>query len=78
MNIGSDISRYLRRHTPGASHWYARLAIERLIFDTLQSMIDPKWKRKKRQNISKTRKKQNTDFWWRPGDKLPNRPPNLK
>ena len=41
-------------------------------------MIDPKWKRKKRQNISKTRKKQNNDFWWRPGDKLPNRPPNLK
>jgi hypothetical protein len=77
MNIGADLSKYLRRHTPGGSLWYARLAIERLIFDTLQSMIDPKWNSKKRRKIKKTRKEQKTDFWWRPGDVSPNRPPSF-
>ena len=77
MNIGADLSQYLRRHTPGASLWYARLAIERLIFDTLQSMIDPKWNSKKRRKIKKTRKEQKTDFWWKPGDVSPNRPPSF-
>ena len=77
MNLGADVSRYLRRHTPGASHWYLRLAMERLVFDFLQSMIDPKWKRKRSQKINKTRKKDHTDFWWRPGDLAPNRPPNF-
>jgi len=77
MNIGGDLSKYLRRHTPGGSHWYLRLALERLIFDTLQSMIDPKWNSKKRRKIKKTRKEQKTDFWWRPGDVSPNRPPSF-
>ncbi len=27
--------------TPGRSLWYARLAMERLIFDEMQKMIDP-------------------------------------
>ena len=77
MNIGGDLSKFIRRHTPGGSHWYLRLAFERLIFDTLQSMIDPKWNSKKRRKIKKTRKEQKTDFWWRPGDALPNRPPRI-
>ena len=77
MNIGSDLAKYLRRHTPGGSHWYLRLAMERLIFDVLQSMIDPKWNSKKRRKIQKTRKDQHTDFWWRPGDKQPDRPPSF-
>ena len=77
MNLGGDLAKYLRRHTPGGSHWYIRLALERLIFDTLQSMIDPKWNSKKRRKIKKTRKEQKTDFWWRPGDVSPNRPPSF-
>jgi hypothetical protein len=77
MNIGGDLAKYLRRHTPGASHWYLRLALERLVFDTLQSMIDPKWHSKKRRKIQKTRKQQKTDFWWRPGDIMPDRTPSF-
>ena len=57
--------------------WYARLAFERLIFDQLQSMIDPKWNSKKRRKIKKTRKEQGTDFWWRPGSTTPERPPKF-
>ena len=77
MNLGADLSKYLRRHTPGQSMWYARLAFERLIFDQLQSMIDPKWNSKKKRKIKKTRKEQGTDFWWRPGSTTPERPPKF-
>ena len=77
MNIGADLSSFMRKHTPGSSHWYLRLAMERLIFDTLQKMIDPKWNRKKKQKIKRTKKLQNTDFWWRPGDIMPDRPPSF-
>jgi len=77
MNLGADLSKYLRRHTPGQSLWYARLAFERLIFDQLQAMIDPKWHSKKRRKIKKTRKEQGTDFWWRPGSITPERPPKF-
>jgi len=77
MNLGADLSKYLRRHTPGQSLWYARLAFERLIFDQLQAMIDPKWHSKKRRKIKKTRKEQGTDFWWRPGNITPERPPKF-
>lgn len=77
MNLGGDIAKFLRRHTPGGSHWYLRLAMERLLFDTLQSMIDPKWRTKRKQKIKRTKKTQKTDFWWRPGDITPNRPPSF-
>jgi hypothetical protein len=34
--LGRDVSRLVRRYTPGANVWYWSLAMQRLAFDTLQ------------------------------------------
>ncbi len=38
---GRELTRFVELMTPGRSLWYARLAMERLIFDEMQKMIDP-------------------------------------
>lgn len=71
VNWGGDIADFLKKNFPGGSMWYLRLALERLGFDNLSKMIDPKFDEKKRRLIKKTRNEQGTEFWWQPGDNLP-------
>ena len=40
-NLGREFTRFAKLMTPGRSLWYASLAMERLIFDEMQKMIDP-------------------------------------
>jgi len=77
MNFGSDLSKYIRRNTPGGSHWYLRLIIERFLHETLEDMLDPKADKKRNNRIKRTYEKEHTEFWWTPGDAAPERPPNL-
>jgi hypothetical protein len=72
VNIGGGISDLLRKNFPGASAWYIRLAAERYIFDTMQEYIDPKYKEKRKRLNRRVQKEENTNFFWKPGDKLPN------
>ena len=77
MNLGSDISKYIRKNTPGGSNWYLRLVLERLLFETLEDMMDPKAHKKRKQRIKRTYNNEHTEFWWTPGEGSPERPPDL-
>jgi hypothetical protein len=76
-NAGRELVRYLERYTPGSSLWYARLALEREVFDRLQALVDP--------NASRSFSAQNrypsdigSQFFAPPGERLFDaRPPDL-
>tara|TARA_B100000768_G_scaffold55347_1_gene53871 strand:- start:819 stop:1517 length:699 start_codon:yes stop_codon:yes gene_type:complete len=75
--IGSELARFAQDYTPGSSIWYARLGIERLVWDRLQIMTDPKAKQKMRKRERKYKKDYGQKYWWAPGDAQPTRSPNL-
>lgn len=65
------------RYTPGSTVWYAREAMEHLIWDQLRLLSDPKAKQRMNQ-MEKTQKRDyGQESWWRRGDTLPSRAPNL-
>lgn len=75
--LGADITNFLKRYTPGASLWYARLALERIIFDQIQEAADPDALSKMRRTETRYRNEYGQDYWWRPGQQRPSRPPDL-
>ena len=74
--MGRELVRFMGQYTPGASVWYLRLAFERILLDNIQRFVDPKAQRsfRKRQNYFK---EFGQDYYWRPGQNVPQRPPNL-
>lgn len=62
---------YAKRYTPGASLWWARLALERQVFDRLAEVADPKAYAKRRKQMRKQKQDFGNDYWWQPGDRLP-------
>ena len=60
------------------SVWYARLAMERLIFDELEAAIDPNARRSFRMIEHRARREYRQRFWWRPGTSAPQRAPDLE
>lgn len=75
VNIGGDISDFIKKNFPGGSMWYLRLALERYAFDWLSETIDPKYNEKRGRLKKRLKKEQGTEFWWEPGDKLPKKFP---
>ena len=67
----------MRANSPGASAWYMRLVLERYLFEYLSEMIDPKHKSKVKRKIKRTKKEDRNDYWWQPGEKLPQSAPGL-
>lgn len=66
----------LKSQLPGNNIWYTRLAFDRMVADQLQEMIDPGY-RKSWRNMHKWAGEQGTQFYWAPGDALPDRAPDL-
>jgi hypothetical protein len=76
-NVGRDVVRLLRQATPFSTLWYARAAIDRLIFDQLQDMVDPNAResfRSRRRNYARNK---DQTFWWAPGETSPERAPDF-
>jgi hypothetical protein len=78
LNLGRDATNFLRRNTPVLSSlWYARLAYDRMVADTLQEMLDPgaeaAWKRSQRARD----KAQGNTTWWSHGQLTPDRAPDF-
>ena len=74
---GRDLTQFLKRYTPGSSLWYGRLALERLLFERLQDLIDPNANRSFRRKMQRTQQDYGQDWWWAPGDMAPSREPQL-
>jgi hypothetical protein len=69
---------WARRYTPGTSLWWARLALERYVFDGLQELADPRVYRSRQRRARKQRKEFGNDSWWAPGELAPQRAPSLE
>ncbi|SDW15148.1 hypothetical protein SAMN05444336_101255 [Albimonas donghaensis] len=75
--IGRDAVNLARRYTPGSSLWYGRLALDRLVWDQLQDMLDPEartlWRRQERKAL----RDRGNAAWWRKGETAPDRAPSF-
>lgn len=75
--FASQAFRTAKRMTPGSTLWYSRLATDRLIWDQLQTMLDPDYRQSFRRMEQRARDDYNQRFWWRPGQMEPERGPDL-
>lgn len=71
QRAGRELTRFVETMMPGRSLWYSRLAMERLIFDEMQKMIDPDYARSFRAMESRARREFNQRFFSPPGDDFP-------
>jgi hypothetical protein len=66
---GNEIFSSLRRWTPNT--WYTKLAVDRLLWDQLQTLVDPHYRQSfDRANRAATRKGE-TGYWWPRGEAMP-------
>ena len=68
---------WARRYTPGSSIWWARLALERQVFDRLQELADPRAYQKQRNRVRSRERDFGQGHWWVPGQDAPSRAPQL-
>lgn len=76
-NMPREMLNLFEANTPGHNLWYARLAFERMLFDQIELMIDPKAPKRLREMQRKTQKDYGQKFWWAPGEIAPKRAPDL-
>ncbi|MEE9395254.1 MAG: hypothetical protein V3W41_22405 [Planctomycetota bacterium] len=77
-NVTPELARFLKRYTPGTTLWYTRLATERALWDQLDTMINPSYAaRARRRRERGALRDYGQKYWWRPGQTLPGRAPDL-
>lgn len=68
-HIGREAVRFANKYTPDL--WYTRLAMDRLVWDTLTKMADPDAAGSFSRMEERARKEQGTRYYWRPGSSNP-------
>jgi hypothetical protein len=69
----SELFSMAERYTPNT--FYTKLAVDRLLWEKLQTLVDPNYRdsfRRKQQNLNRAT---GQDFWWGPGKPAPERAP---
>lgn len=61
---------------PGNNLWYSRAAFDRMVADQIEEAINPNL-RDQRRNLHRYAAEQGTGYFWAPGDRLPERVPDL-
>lgn len=74
---GKTLAQHVKAWTPGSSLWFSKIATDRLIFDQIQTMIDPNYRQTFSRYEKRMKKEFGQSFWWRPGETLPARGPNI-
>jgi hypothetical protein len=64
-HFGAEATRFARGYTPGSSLWYAKAALDRLVFHQMQEYFSPGYLRRSKQ---RARENYGTTYWWEPGD----------
>ena len=68
---GSEVTYLGLRYTPVGSLWYTRIAVERLVADQIQMLIDPKYRTRWRTREQNMRREKGQEFYWKPGELSP-------
>lgn len=59
---------FARRYTPGTSLWWARLALQRKVWDNLDEFVDPaNARRKQAKRVRDQKRNFGNDYYWAPG-----------
>lgn len=74
--LATDFVQLGRRNLPGKT-FYTQLALERLIFDQLQSITDKKFTKNYRRYKKKLQKDTGQKYFWEPGKVAPKRAPTI-
>jgi hypothetical protein len=77
MNFGRESANFLRKYALPRT-FYTSLGVDRLGWDTLQRMWDPEAGGAFARIAQRSQKQTGTQYWWRPGQTEPTRPPNLE
>ncbi|WP_223621171.1 hypothetical protein [Lysobacter sp. ESA13C] len=73
-DVGADAVRFARGNTPLVNLWYLRAAVDHMVLHDLQEQVSPGYLRRMRK---RSRKEWGQDFWWAPGETLPDRAPDV-
>lgn len=74
-NAGDELIRFTKKNTPFINLWYLRTAINRLFMDDLQEQVRPGSKQRMQ---TYARNEWGQQFWWAPGEALPERAPDFE
>lgn len=78
-NPGRELIQFVKLMAPGRSLWYATNAMERLIFDEAQKLIDPNYAQSFQSVENRMRQTTGQEFFSRPGQGvIPQRAPRLE
>ena len=72
--IGAEAVKAVKGLTPGASLWYVKGAADHLFFQQLQNELSPGYLSSM---ASRARREFNQEYWWEPGQAVPERAPDL-
>lgn len=67
-DAGAEAIRFVQGNTPGMNLWYARAALDHLIFHHLQEYASPGYLSRMKRRV---REETGQDFWWAPGQAFP-------
>lgn len=67
-NFGREAARNFKRYMPLNNLWWARLLLERNIFDELEEIVDPKAKQNRKKYERKIKKERGQEYWWPKGE----------
>lgn len=76
-NAGRELTRFLKNNTPGSTLWYTRLATDRLLWDRLQTLLDPNYAQSFQRTRDAAMRDYDQRFFWGPGRTMPERAPDL-
>lgn len=72
----TQLVREAKGFIPGNNLWYSRAAFDRMVADQIEEAINPNL-RDQRRNLHRYAAEQGTGYFWAPGDRLPERAPDL-
>lgn len=79
LGLANDMIRFAGSYAPGVQLWYTRLAFERNVIDQLELLADPTDAHRRYRRIrERARKDHRQGYWWRQGERTPERAPDLE
>jgi len=63
-------ARFVKSYAPGTSMWWARLGLEREVWDRLEEMADPNAYKKRQSTMRKREREFGQGYWSEPGERL--------
>lgn len=76
-NFGRELVKFARGNMPGGNIWYLRLAFERWALDQAQYLADPEANAAFKRQQRFFEREFGQGYWWRPGEALPARAPDI-